>query len=74
MRFLGDTVREIAMRPDEPKTFDPHEPIDLGNPAKIREMTERLDCSEQELVDAVEQVGAHPVAVALKLGRPEAVI
>lgn len=62
------------MRPDEPKTFDPHEPIDLANPDKVREITEKLDCSEQELADAVDQVGPHPVAVALKLGKPEAVI
>ncbi|MBA4011018.1 MAG: hypothetical protein C0481_04055 [Phenylobacterium sp.] len=62
------------MRPDEPKTFDPHDPIDLANPTKVREITEKLDCSEAELADAVDQVGPHPVAVALKLGRPEVVI
>ena len=60
------------MRPDEPNTFDPHEPIDLANPEKVREMTEKLDCSEADLVDAVAQVGPHPVAVALRLGRPDA--
>ena len=62
------------MRPDEPKTFDPHEPIDLANPEKVREITEKLDCSAEELADAVDQVGSNPVAVALILGRPEAVI
>jgi hypothetical protein len=62
------------MRPDEPKTFDRHEPIDLANPDKVREITEKLDCSEQELADTVDQVGAHPVAVALKLGRPGLVV
>lgn len=48
------------MRPDEPKSFDPHEPIDLRNPAKVREMTEKLDCSEDDLVEAVERVGPQP--------------
>ncbi|KQW67014.1 hypothetical protein ASE17_19660 [Phenylobacterium sp. Root77] len=60
------------MRPDEPKSFDPHEPIDLRNPAKVREMTEKLDCSEDDLVEAVERVGPQPVAVAIFLGRSNA--
>lgn len=59
------------MRPDEPKTFDPHEPIDLSNEAKVREMTHKLECSPEELVEAVEKVGSQPVAVALFLGRSE---
>lgn len=62
------------MRPDEPKTFDPHEPIDLSNELKVREMTEKLDCTTEDLTAAVEQVGTQPVAVALFLGRPEAAL
>lgn len=57
------------MRPDEPKTVDPHEPIDLSNEAKVREMTDKLQCSEVELAEAVDKVGPQPVAVALFLGR-----
>lgn len=60
------------MRPDEPKSFDPHEPIDLANPAKVREMTHKLDCSEEDLATAVNQVGPQPVAVAIFLGRSDA--
>ncbi|CAN7607057.1 DUF3606 domain-containing protein [Phenylobacterium sp. LjRoot164] len=60
------------MRPDEPKSFDPHEAIDLTNPAKVREMTDKLDCSEEDLADAVGQVGPQPVAVAIFLGRLDA--
>ena len=60
------------MRADEPKTFDPHEPIDLANPVKVREMTGKLECSEDELAQAVDKVGAQPVAVAIFLGRPNA--
>lgn len=60
------------MRPDEPRTFDPHEPIDLSNEAKVREMTQKLDCSEKELAEAVKKVGAQPVAVAIFLGKPDA--
>jgi hypothetical protein len=62
------------MRPDEPKTFDPHEPIDLTNPAKVREMTHKLECSEAELAEAVEAVGPQPVGVAIYLGRPRALV
>ena len=61
------------MRPDEPNTFDPHEPIDLSNEGKVAEMTEKLDVSRDELVEAVEKVGSQPVAVALFLGRADAI-
>lgn len=60
------------MRPDEPKTFDTHEPIDLSNEAKVVEMTEKLDCSHEELVQAIEKVGPQPVAVAIFLGKSDA--
>jgi Protein of unknown function (DUF3606) len=60
------------MRPDEPNTFDTHEPIDLSNEAKVSEMTEKLDCSQEELTAAVEKVGPQPVAVAIFLGKPDA--
>ena len=65
--------REIAMRPDEPTKFDPHEPIDLADAAKVKQVTEALDATHEELVEAVEKVGPQPVAVAIFLGRPEAV-
>lgn len=57
------------MRPDEPKIIDPHEPIDLSNPAKVEQVSKALDATEDELTAAVEKVGSHPVAVALYLGR-----
>jgi hypothetical protein len=60
------------MRPDEPKNFDPHEPIDLSNEGKMAEMTEKLEVSRDELTQAVERVGPQPVAVAIFLGRLEA--
>lgn len=52
--------------------FDPHESIDLANPAKVREMTQKLDCSADDLAEAVDKVGPQPVAVAIYLGRPDA--
>ncbi|HVK41704.1 MAG: hypothetical protein K0Q62_767 [Phenylobacterium sp.] len=61
------------MRPDEPKTFDPHEHIDLSDEGKVAEMIEKLDVSRDELIEAVEKVGSQPVAVALFLGRADAV-
>ena len=61
------------MRPDEPKTFDPHEPIDLSSEGKVAEMSEKLDATPQELAEAVVKVGPQPVAVAIFLGRPDAV-
>lgn len=38
LQALG-TTREIAMRPAEPNTFDPHEPIDLADEAKVKQVT-----------------------------------
>lgn len=61
------------MRPDEPKTFDPHEHIDLFDEGKVAEMIEKLDVSRDELIEAVEKVGSQPVAVALFLGRADAI-
>lgn len=61
------------MRPDEPKNFDPHEPIDLADEAQVKQVTEALDATEEELADAVDKVGTGPVAVAIFLGRPNAV-
>lgn len=60
------------MRPVEPDAFDTHEPIDLSDPAKVREMTDKLECSQAELAEAVERVGPQPVAVAIFLGKPDA--
>ena len=61
------------MRPDEPTKFDPHEPIDLGDAAKVKQVAEALDATHEELVEAVEKVGPQPVAVAIFLGRPGAI-
>lgn len=61
------------MRPAEPITFDPHEPIDLADAAKVKQFTEALDATEDELMQAVEKVGPLPRAVAIFLGRPDAV-
>lgn len=48
--------------------------VDFANPAKIREKTDKLECSEQELAEAIDQVGPYPAAVALTLGRLEVVM
>ena len=61
------------MRPDEPKNFDPHEPIDLADAAQVKQVTEALDATHEELAEAIEKFGPQPVAVAIFLGRPDAV-
>lgn len=62
------------MRPDEPKNFDPHEPIDLADAAQVKQVTEALDATHEELAEAIDKVGSQPVAVAIYLGRPDAVL
>jgi hypothetical protein len=61
------------MRPDEPKLFDPHEPIDLSDEGKVAEMIEKLDATAEELAEAVEKVGPQALAVAIFLGRADAI-
>jgi hypothetical protein len=58
---------------DQPRSFDPHEPIDLGDEARVHDLAERLDATPAELTEAVEKVGAQPVAVAIYLGCPDAI-
>lgn len=59
------------MPADVKQTFDPHALIDLADPTMVRQATQQLGCSEEELAEAVGKVGAQPVAVALYLGRPD---
>lgn len=61
------------MRPDHPKSFDPHEPIDLADPAHVSLLIERFDTTHDELTQPVEKVGTKPVAGAIFLGRADAV-
>jgi len=62
------------MRPDEPKVFDPHEPIDLADEVKVKQVTKALNATPEELAEAVEKVGPKPpIAVAIYLGRGEAI-
>ncbi len=61
------------MRPDEPKSFDPHRPIDLGDAHQVTALADRFGATHEELAEAVEKVGPQPVAVAIFLGRPDAV-
>jgi hypothetical protein len=56
------------MRPDEPKSFDPHEPLDLEDGPRLEQLAERLSATPAEIAEAVEQVGPHPQAVAIFLG------
>ena len=61
------------MRPDEPKNFDPHEPIDLADAAQVKQVARALDATHEELAEAIEKVGPQPVAVAIFLGRSDAI-
>lgn len=61
------------MRPQEPRTIDPHELIDPADEAKIKALAEQLEVTPADIVDAVDKVGAHPVALAIFLDRPTAV-
>jgi hypothetical protein len=56
----------------EPRSFDPHEPIDLADEVRVQDLTEALDATPQELTEAVEKVGPQPVAGAIYLGCPDA--
>ena len=54
------------MRPDEPRHIEPddHE-IDLGKADHVRDWTEKLDATHDELAEAVEAVVQHRHVVLL---------
>lgn len=55
------------MAPDEP--IDEHDEIDPANAAQVESVAQRLDTTPDELRQAVDAVGRHPVSVALYLNR-----
>ncbi|MDD3838072.1 MAG: DUF3606 domain-containing protein [Phenylobacterium sp.] len=61
------------MRPDEPRAFEPPPLIDPKDHAQLTYWSERLDATVDELKQAIRQVGPNRTAVAIWLGRGDAV-
>ncbi len=61
------------MRPEESRAFEPPPLIDLMDHGQVAYWTERLDATLEELKQAVREVGPNRTAVAIWLGRADAV-
>jgi hypothetical protein len=60
------------MRPKEPRTFDAQPLIDLQDKPQVHYWSRRLEVTPAEITDAVRAVGPNRTAVAIWLGRPDA--
>lgn len=61
------------MRPEDPRTFEPPPLIDLKDATQAAYWSERLDATLEELRQAIREVGPNRTAVAIWLGRPDAI-
>ena len=61
------------MRPAEPRTFETQPFIDLHDRPQVHYWSARLEVSPDEIDEAVRVVGPHRTAVAIWLGRPDAI-
>lgn len=61
------------MRPEEPRAVEPAPLIDLMDETQVAYWSERLDASIEELRQAIRQVGPNRTAVAIWLGRVDAI-
>lgn len=61
------------MRPDEPRTFEAPPLIDVMDEGQLAYWSERLDATADELREAVREVGPNRTAVAIWLGRADAI-
>lgn len=60
------------MRPEEARAFEPPPLIDLKDHTQVAYWSERLDATFEELRQAVREVGPNRTAVAIWLGRADA--
>jgi len=60
------------MRPKEPRIFDAQPLIDLRDKLQVDYWSQRLEVTPAEINEAVRTVGPNRTAVAIWLGRPDA--
>jgi hypothetical protein len=61
------------MRPGQDRSFEPPLVIDLTDPNQVDYWADRLQATPDEITEAVESVGPNRTAVAIWLGRGDAV-
>ena len=61
------------MGPDEDRSFEPPAMIDLQDDGQVTYWAERLQATPDEINEAVQNVGPHRTAVAIWLGRGDAI-
>lgn len=60
------------MRPDEDRSFEPPIVIDLEDTRQVSYWADRLQATPDEISEAVQNVGPNRTAVAIWLGRGDA--
>jgi len=61
------------MRREDERSFQPPPIIDLSDPRHVAYWADRLQATPDEITEAVENVGPNRTAVAIWLGRGDAV-
>lgn len=61
----------LQRRGDEPRSFEAARTIDTGDQQAMRFWSERLGVTQEEIAEAVKEVGPNSTAVALKLEAPQ---
>lgn len=62
--------QNLKRREAEARSFAPPRTIDVGDPRAMRFWSEKWGVSQEEIAEAVREVGPNSTAVALKLEAP----
>jgi hypothetical protein len=61
----------LRRRGEEPRSFEAARTIDIGDQQAMRFWSQRLGVPQEEIAEAVREVGPNSTAVALKLEAPQ---
>lgn len=61
----------LRQRGDEPRSFEATRTIDVGDQQAMHFWSQRLGVPQEEIAQAVKEVGPNSTAVALKLEAPQ---
>jgi hypothetical protein len=63
--------KHLRQRGPEPRSFEASRTIDVGDAQAMHFWSKRLGVTEEEIAQAVKEVGPNTTAVALKLEAPQ---
>ncbi|CAN7489352.1 DUF3606 domain-containing protein [Phenylobacterium sp. LjRoot219] len=68
---MGNKKRNLERRGDERRSFEAPRTIDVSDQQAMRFWSQRLGVPQEEIAEAVREVGPNSTAVALKLEAPQ---